>query len=207
MLLRSKPRVLPAEFLDWQVRLRRWTVQEKEGAPHVGVAPLLVVRRRGVGPGTTAHSIVCGLLPANGRLTARTQEMRELYERHRTDGARAIYDAGLDYLRGYYANAEDFDSTSITTILPSDAPAVDALGLQPRCALVFHVFDVTGDGVEGGVRCMQLNCTAEILHSGPVYENVWWHNALFHGSVSDHVVIRFAHRESLDTRFGGLTRV
>ena len=133
--------------------------------------------------------------------------MREIYECHRAEGARAIYDAGLAYLRTYYARAEEFDASSITTLLASDAPAVDALASQPRCGLVFHVFDV-GDGAEeGGIRCLQLNCRAEILHSGLVYDNVWWHNALFHGAVSNHVVVRFHHREALDTRFGGLRRV
>jgi hypothetical protein len=40
-----------------------------------------------------------------------------------------------------------------------------------------------------------------------VYDNVWWHNALFHGKVEDNVVVRFRHQGSYDTLFGGLEAV
>jgi hypothetical protein len=33
---------------------------------------------------------------------------------------------------------------------------------------------------------------------------VWWHNTLFHGKADHAVVVRFRHRRTLDTRFGGL---
>jgi len=188
--------------MDWQVRLRRWTAESRDGAPHVGVVPLLLVRQRRFGPGATGHSIVCGLLPREEDLVRCTADFRDLYERHREGGARTIYDAGIDYLKTYYRTPDAFDAGTLTTLLPKDLPVVDALAAHPDCALLFHVFDILDENGEDGVRCTQVNCRAEILESGPVYENVWWHNALFHGMVSDHVVVRFHHRGSLDTRFG-----
>jgi hypothetical protein len=195
---------LPAEFLDWQVRLRRWTAEARDGAPHIGVAPILLVKRARLGPGASGHSIVCGILPAARHLEKRTEEFRRLYESRHGQGARAIYDAGIDYLKGYYESAEHFDESSLTTLLPSDAPVVDAIRGQSRCALVFHVFETQNENAEGGIRCLQVNCRAEILSSGPVYENVWWHNAVFHGAVTDHVVLHFHHESTFDTRFGNL---
>jgi hypothetical protein len=202
-LARSNPAPLPIEFLEWQVELRRWTAETRNGSPHVGVAPLLVVRRSGTTAGVTAHSIICGLLPHPDRLAAKTREFRELYEKGLPDGARAIYDLGLDYLKGYYVSTADFDSTTVTTLLPEDASAVTALRADPRCALVFHVFELDDTSEVGRLRCLHLDCTAELHRDGPVYENVLWHNALFHGLVTDHVVIRFRHARSWDTRFGG----
>ena len=46
-----------------------------------------------------------------------------------------------------------------------------------------------------------------MLEGGPVYDNVWWHNTLFHGPAEDHVVIHFQHLASWDTRFGRLEPV
>jgi hypothetical protein len=195
---------LPDEFLDWQVRLRLWTMDARNGSPHVGVAPLLVVRRTGVGPGVTVHSIICGLLPAEAGLERKTAEFRAIYEAGRPDGAKAIYDRGIEYLRGYYRSADDFDPTSVTTLLARDSAAAVALRADPRCALVFHVFDMDDKSEVGRLRCLQLNCKAELHESGPVYDNVWWHNALFHGKVEDNVVVRFRHQSSYDTLFGGL---
>lgn len=198
---------LPDEFLEWQVALRRWTMVERAGTPHVGVAPVLLVRRPGVGPGATAHSIVCGLLPAADVLDAKTEEFRTIYEAERAAGARAIYDRGIAYLREYYDVTSAFDPTSVTTLLPRESPAVVALRVDWRCALIFHVFnDAAPDGSEA-YRCLQLNCRAELHEDGPVYENVWWHNALFHGAVENHVVVRFRCQSAYDTLFGGLTPV
>jgi hypothetical protein len=168
------------------------------------VAPLLLVRRPGVGPGATAHSIICGLLPAEDLLDRKTEEFRTIYEEQRAAGARAIYDHGIEYLRGYYQDAEAFDPTSVTTLLPRDSAAAVALRADWRCALVFHVFDMDDKSEVGRLRCLQLNCRAELHESGPVYDNVWWHNALFHGKVDDNVVVRFRHQSSYDTLFGGL---
>ena len=39
------PRPLPKEFLDWQVKLRRETMVERNGAPHIGVVPTVAVAR------------------------------------------------------------------------------------------------------------------------------------------------------------------
>ncbi|HEY8516758.1 MAG TPA: hypothetical protein VIS07_14715 [Candidatus Binatia bacterium] len=200
----SRTTMLPEEFLDWQVRLRRWTMEERNGSPHVGVAPLLLVRRPGVGPGASAHAIVCGLLPAEDQLEKKTAEFRAIYEGAAAEGARAIYDRGIAYMRDYYTSTEGFDPTSITTLLPRDSAAVVALRADFRCALVFHVFDMDDKSELSRLRCQQFNCRAEIHESGPVYENVWWHNALFHGKVEDHVVVRFRHQSSYDTLFGGL---
>lgn len=196
---------LPEEFLEWQVALRRWTMLERDGTPHVGVAPILLVRRPGVGPGATGHSIVCGLLPAQDVLDRKTEEFRAIYEAERAAGARAIYDRGIAYLRDYYADASAFDPMSVTTLLPHDSPAVVALRADGRCALIFHVFNDRGPDDGESYRCLQLNCRAELHDAGPVYENVWWHNALFHGAVEDHVVVRFRCQGAYDTLFGGLT--
>lgn len=92
----------------------------------------------------------------------------------------------------------------MTTLLHEDLPAAAALRADPHCALVFHVFDGADSSEFARTHCLQLNCRAEILRSGPVYENVWWHNALFHGAAEDHVVVRFRHASAYDTRFGAL---
>lgn len=193
---------MPREILEWQVRLRRWTMERRDGAPHVGVAPLLVVRHPGVGPGMSAHGIICGLLPRADALAAKTRELRAIYEEERTKGVRAIHERGIAYLKDYYRHADDFDRTSITTLVPTDAPAVAALRLEQRCALVFYVFELEATAEESRHRCVQMSCRAELHASGPVYENVWWHNALFHGMVDDHVVVRFVHERSDDTAWG-----
>jgi hypothetical protein len=195
---------LPDEFLEWQVALRRHTMEARNGSPHVGVAPLLLVRRPGAGPGVTAHSIICGLLPAEDRLARKTEEFRAIYEQGRAEGARAVYDRGIEYLRGYYDDTAAFDPTTVTTLLGRDTPATVALRADPKCALVFHVFDMDDKSEIGRLRCLQLDCRAELHESGPVYDNVWWHNTLFHGMVEDSVVVRFRHQGSWDTLFGGL---
>jgi hypothetical protein len=199
-------RSLPREFLEWQVRLRAWTARERNGSPHVGVAPLLAVHQPGVGPGVSMHAIICGLLPSPALLADKTAAFRALYEAAAADGARAIYDRGLDYLKEYYRAPEDFDATSISTLLPEDAAAVRALRADPTCALLFYVFELDDSAVERRFRCWQVNCRAELHSDGPIYDNVWWHNALFHGKLDGHVVVRFVHRDTYDTRFGTLER-
>ncbi len=79
---------------------------------------------------------------------------------------------------------------------------MDALRADPRCALVFHVFDLQDKSEVGKLRCIHIDAEADVLEKGPVYDNVWWHNALFHGPVDGCVVIRFRHKKSYDTRFG-----
>ena len=54
---------LPTSFLEWQVQLRAWTMEQRHGAPHAGVAPLVTVRVPGSALGVISHSIICGLLP------------------------------------------------------------------------------------------------------------------------------------------------
>lgn len=204
---RNTSRPLPREFLDWQVKLRRWTMEASHGAPHAGVAPLVTVRRPGPGPGFLSHSIICGLLPHPSLLAEKTEEFRKLYESGIADGARAVYDRGIQYLLDYYQSSEQFDPESITTLMPAKSPLVDALRAEPRCALVFYVFDLTEKSEVGRFRCLNLDARAEVLASGPVYDNVWWHNALFHGPVDEHVVIHFRHEDTFDTRFGAQNRV
>jgi hypothetical protein len=197
----------PPEFLDWQVRLRAFTMEHQHGAPHVGVAPLVLVRAPGVAPGTSAHSIICGILPRADLLEGKTKEFRALYESGVAEGARVVYDRGIEYLKRYYAGSEGFDPGSITTLLPKDSPVVRALRADPSCALVFYVFDLRERGEIGRFRCLQLCCRAEVLEAGPVYDNVWWHNTLFHGMAEEHVVIHFQHQETWDTRFGRFDRL
>ncbi len=196
---------LPPEILDWQVRLRRWTMEERDGAPHAGVAPLLVVRHPGVGPGVAVHGIICGLLPRADLLDAKTREFRAIYEEERSRGTRAIYDRGIVYLRDYYRSADGFDRSSITTLLPTDAPAVAALRLDPTCALVFYVFELEATAEESRYRCVQVSGRAALHESGPVYDNVWWHNTLFHGMVEDHVVVQFRAERADATGWGNFS--
>lgn len=203
----STPKPLPPEFLDWQVKLRLWTMEQQHGAPHAGVAPLVVVRSPGVAPGTTAHSIICGILPRKELLEQKTKEFRQLYESGANEGARVVYDRGIEYLKKYYADASIFDPSSLTTLLAKDSPVVRALRADPVCALIFYVFDLRERGEIGRFRCLQLGCRAQVLDAGPVYENVWWHNALFHGTTEAHVVLHFEHQETWDTRFGRFERV
>lgn len=201
---RATGRPLPKEFLDWQVSLRLHTMLERNGSPHVGVAPILTVRHPGHPVGTLGHSIICGLLPRPELLEGKTRDFRELYEAHVAEGARRVYDRGIEYLLDYYRSSDDFDRESLTTLLPEDLPAVSALRADPRCALVFYVFDLADKSELGRLRCTQVNARAELLRDGPVYDNVWWHNALFHGAVEGCVVVRFVHQSSYDTRFGAM---
>lgn len=196
---------LPKEFLDWQVALRRHTMLERNGSPHIGVVPMVIARRAGLGIGVVSHSIVCGLLPSPALLDQKTVEFRELYEGGIEEGSRAVYDRGIAYLRSYYQSSDDFDPESVTTLLPEKIPLVETLRVDPRCALVFNVFDTDMPKEVGGVRCYQIDAVAEIHEDGPVYDNVWWHNTIFHGMADDHLVVRFRHEASWDTRFGALS--
>ena len=205
MLAADRP--LPAEFLEWQVKLRLWTMLDRHGSPHAGVAPLCCVQQPGLGPGVSMHSIICGLLPRADALPEKTRAFRALYEDNAEGGARAVYDAGIQYLKGYYHAAADFDPTTITSLLHRDAMVVRALRANPSCALVFYVFDLDDRSEEGRFRCLQLNCRAELHESGPLFDNVWWHNAVFHGKLDDQVMVRFVHQSTYDTRFGGLDAV
>lgn len=198
---------MPGQFLEWQVALRLHTMRERNGAPHAGVAPLVTVRRPGSGLGVTTHSIICGLLPAPDLLDAKTEEFRRLYEETIPQGARDTYDRGIEYLDGYYQDAGAFDPTSITTLLSEDSPLTDALRAEPRSALTFYVFDLADKSDIGRFRCQQMDCHAEIHRSGPVYDNVWWHNTLFHGKAENQVVVRFLHQRTWDTAFGKLEPV
>lgn len=192
----------PEEFLAWQVELRRRTMEENRGAPRAGVAPLVTVRRPGAWLEVSTHSIICGILPRGEELEAKTREFRELYERHAPTGAKSIYDAGIAYLRAYYSDAHAFDAGSLTTLLSEDSELVRALSVDPRCQLVFYVFDLVDRTPAGRFRCLQLDCEAELHREGPVFDNVWWHNTLFHGKQDRSVVVRFRHRATHDTAFG-----
>ncbi|MGH0033463.1 MAG: hypothetical protein ACQGVK_00400 [Myxococcota bacterium] len=198
----GKSTPMPADLLEWQVRLRDHTMHARNGAPHVGVAPLLSVRAPGSPSGCESYSIICGLLPREDLLEDRTRAFREIYEKHVEEGARTVYDHGVTYLKNYYTDPGEFDPTSITTLLQKDLPVVEALRADPRCALVFYVFDLQARDELERLRTTQLDGEAEVLTEGPVYDNVWWHNTLFHGPADDHVIIHFRHRASLDTRFG-----
>lgn len=201
---RIEARPLPGEFLEWQVHLRAHTAQERKGVPHAGVAPLVLVRQPGIEPGASAHSVVCGLLPRPDLLETKTKEFRSLYETASPEGSQVLYDRGLAYLRRYYADPQDFDRSSLTTLLAEDTPLVKALRASPDCSLVFHVFEIGSQAPGAAMRTQQLCCRAEVLKDGPVYDNVWWHNALFHGFADGVVVVHFHHQRSLDTRFGQL---
>jgi hypothetical protein len=205
--LLTTDRPLPTEFLEWQVKLRHWTMLERHGSPHAGVAPLCCVRQPGLGPGVSMHSIICGLLPRTDTLPAKTRDFRALYEDHAEGGARAVYDAGVEYLKGYYRTAADFDPTTITSLLHRDAMVVRALRANASCALLFYVFDLDDHSEEGRFRCLQLNCRAELHEDGALFDNVWWHNAVFHGKLDEQVMVRFVHQGTYDTRFGGLDPV
>lgn len=196
---------LPVSFLEWQVQLRAWTMEQRHGAPHAGVAPLVIVRAPGAALGVLSHSIICGLLPRD--LDQKTKSWRASYESGIEEGARAVYDRGIESLKRYYRSAGDFDPSSITTLMNGDSPLVKALRGEPRCALVFYVFDLADKSEVGRLRCLHLDCKAEVLEGGPVFDNVWWHNTLFHGPAEDHVVIHFRHLATWDTRFGRLEPV
>jgi len=195
---------MPREVLAWQVDLRRHTMEERGGAPHAGVCPLVTVRHGRGASDFTSHSILCGLLPSRDLLEQKTRQFRRVYEAHHGLGARAVYDAGLEYLKPYYEDVDAFDPGSITTLLPEDAPLVEALRRAPDCALVFYVPDLTERREVLKLRCLHMDARAYVLESGAVYENVWWHNTLFHGMAEGHVVVHFRHRATWDTRFGRL---
>ncbi len=211
-MFQTKPRVptttpLSPEFLRWQVLLRNHTMQERNGAPHAGVAPLLSVRRAGAKPAVSTHSIIVGILPAAEQLERKTEEFRTLYEEEIGHGSRALYDRGIEYLKTYYRDASSFDPHSITTMLSTESPALVGLEADPQCSLIFYVFDLDEKAEWGRFRCLQLDCTAVVHRRGPVYDNVWWHNALFHGKEDGMAVVQFLHRRTYDTRFGRLELV
>jgi hypothetical protein len=195
---------LPKEFLNWQVALRLFTMTDRNGSPHIGVVPTVTVKRPGAHLGVIQHSIVCGLLPSQRLLAGKTAEFRDIYENHIEGGARAVYDIGVQYLLGYYVSSDDFDPGSVTSLVPEDCALVDALKAEPKCTLSFNVFAPEDPKTIGAPRCQQLDCTVDILSDGPVYENVWWHNTIFHGMSDEHVVLHFKHQRSWDTRFGGI---
>lgn len=198
---------LPADFLAWQVDLRRTTMTEGRGAPRAGVAPLLTVRRPGRHLGVSTSSIICGLLPAPELLAAKTEEFRALYEEFAPAGAKAVYDRGITYLVDYYTDPAKFDPTSVTTLLRGDSDSVVALAAEPSCQLLFYVFDLVDRTPLGRFRCISVDCEAELLRAGAVFDNVWWHNTLFHGPLEGAVVVRFHHRGSWDTGFGRFDRL
>lgn len=195
---------LPEEFLEWQVRLRRHTMTDRNGAPHIGVIPLVFVKRPGVAVGGTAHSVVCGLLPEESTLEERTAKFRALYEEGIEKGARHVYDVGIEYFTGYYESREAFQADTLTTLLPKESDLVTALRAEPQCALVFNVFEAATTEKIFNPRCQQIDAVVDVHEDGPVYDNVWWHNTLFHGMADDHVVLQFRHQKSWDTRFGTL---
>ena len=203
MTTKSNPKPFPKEFLDWQVALRHHTMVERNGTPHMGVVPLVTVKRPGVSLGVISHSIVCGLLPNAEQLDAKTREFQTLYDEFSSQGAKTLYDRGLSYLVDYYESAADFDPDSVTTLLPDDSALKQALAAEPTCALVFNVFDPNESNKLGAPRCQQIEAVAELHRDGPVYDNVWWHNTLFHGKADGHVVVRFRHERSWNTCFGG----
>ncbi len=193
---------LPAEFLTWQVELRRNTMEHDGGRPHVGVAPLLSVRRSRRALSVSTHSIICGILPRPDLLETKTGDFERLYQQHSPAGAKVVYDRGLEYLKQYYTNADAFDRSSLTTLLAGDADLVAALRAEPACQLTFYVFNLVERSGVSRLRCLSLDCEAELLQRGPVYDNVWWHNTLFHGPMDEAVVVHFHHRASWDTVFG-----
>lgn len=207
MLRKWSPQPLSPDFLRWQVRLRAHTMAERGGAPHAGVAPLLTVRRPGFPLAVTTHSIICGVLPHPDLLAQKTEEFRDLYRRHVGAGARELYDRGIEYLKGYYRDEAAFDPGSLTTLTSSESPLCRALSADPRCQLLFYVFDLDDRTEIGRSRCLQLDCQADVYRKGAVYDNVWWHNAIFHGEVADAAVIRFRHLRTHDTQFGQLQKV
>jgi len=141
---------------------------------------------------------------ARGRYARPT---RAIYEDNAEAGARGIYDAGIEYLESYYRCAAGFDPKTITSLLHRDAMVVRALRATPSCALLFYVFDLDDRTEEGRFRCLQLNCRAELYEDGPLFDNVWWHNAIFHGKLDEQVMVRFVHQSTYDTRFGALDPV
>ena len=136
-------------------------------------------------------------------LDAKTAEFRETYERSIRDGARAAYDAGIELLQSYYSDVESFDPCSLSTLVSEDSAVVHSLRAEPRCSLLFYVFNLERQTELDRFRCIQIDARAEVLRSGPLFENVWWHNTLFHGKAEHSVVIHFRHVRSVDTAWGG----
>ena len=183
-------------------------MEARHGAPHVGVAPLVLARRPGTTLEVAATRSSAGCCRAPSGSPRKTEEFRKLYEGGIGDGARAVYDRGIEYLRAATTRAPRTSTRRASRrCCRRSCPLVDALRGEPRCALVFYVFDLVDRSEIGRLRCLHLDATAEVLDGGPVFDNVWWHNALFHGPVDDHVVVHFRHLATWDTRFGALEPV
>ena len=140
MFRSSHPRVkpLPAEFLAWQVSLRKHTMDVRHGSPHAGVAPLVIARRPGTTLEVAGHSIICGLLPRADRIAGKTEEWRKLYESGIGEGARAVYDRGIEQMRSAYASTEDHraDAERIRVAEVVEVPARVAAGVMDTGGLV-----------------------------------------------------------------------
>ena len=189
-------------FLEWQVGLLRWSMVEHHGAPHIGAVPLLLVNRLGMGLAVSGHSIAIGLVPRAPRLIASTDRLRELYRARRDGDSSDARRNEILYLREYYQDTADFQPRLITTLLAADVAAVELLAESPPCSLVFRVFELKDRIEDGQMRCMQIECEAQIVRSGPLFEHVYWHHALFHGTADDHVAIAFRHVASYQTALG-----
>ena len=191
--------------------LRRWTMERAarraarrrraagDGAP-----------RRASALGVSAHSIICGLLPRPDLLAEKTREFRELYEDGIAEGARAVYDRGIEYLKDYYADASGLrPERSITTLLAKKLPlVVDALRAESALrAGLLRVRPARTAARSAASAACTSTAAPRCSSTGAVYDNVWWHNTLFHGPADDHVVVHFRHRATWDTRFGRFDRV
>jgi hypothetical protein len=82
---------------------------------------------------------------------------------------------------------------------------VEALRAEPACSLLFYVFDLRDRSEIGSFRCWQLDCRAELHERGEVFDNVYWHNALFHGLEEERVVVQFVHERAWNTQFGSFS--
>ena len=59
--MKATAKPLPKEFLSWQVALRHHTMHVRNGAPHIGVVPIVCAKRPGAHLGVVLHNVVCGL--------------------------------------------------------------------------------------------------------------------------------------------------
>ena len=163
-----RTRRCPTEFLDWQVELRLWTMEQRNGAPHAGVAPLVVVRRRASAPASTAHSIICGLLPrpdaARGEDRGVPRALRGAARRGRARGLRPRHRVPEELLR-----TRREPSTRRASRRSSDGRAGGARAAR-RAALRARLLRLRPARAQRGRQASAASsssCRAEVLALGP----------------------------------------
>ena len=183
---------LPKEFLDWQVApasLHTMTRAQRRAAHRGGADRRDRAASVAWASVWSSHSVVCGLLPHPRLLDGKTHEFERalrgrtsttvpegrLRRRHRVP-ARLLRLGTDDFDPGHHHHACSPKNCAIWSTRCAPTRSCSARlqriqrGLDPDSTLA---------------ACAARRSTATVRRStrtAPVYDNVWWHNTLFHGN-------------------------